>query len=94
MWPHEPDEFDAHHIAPDDADHGDAWYFVFSRGELIVKSVQGAPEPVTADDFRWFDAEVHFKRFLGRFGSRSWSSPSETRRVVSPMRNLGEAQRW
>ena len=42
MWPHEPDEFDAAHIPPDDADHGEAWYFVFSRGELIVKSVQGA----------------------------------------------------
>ncbi len=70
MWPHEPDEFDPHHIAPDDADHGEAWYFVFSRGELIVKSVQGTPEPVTADDFRWFDMEVSSKHFLGHYLNR------------------------
>lgn len=70
MWPHEPDEFDAAHIPPDDADHGEAWYFVFSRGELIVKSVQGTPEPVTADDFRWFDMEVSSKHFLGHYLNR------------------------
>lgn len=70
MWPKEPDEFDAAHVPPDDADHGDAWYFVFSRGELIVKSVQGTPEPITADDFRWFDMEVTSKHFLGHYLNR------------------------
>ena len=65
MWPHELDEFESAHIAPADADHGEAWYFVFARGELIVKSVAGAPTPITADDFRWFDMEVEQKHFLG-----------------------------
>ncbi len=70
MWPHEPDDLEAGHIPPEGADHGDAWYFVFSRGEMIVKSERGVPEPITADDFRWFDMEVHSKHFLGHFQSR------------------------
>jgi NAD+ diphosphatase len=70
MWPNQPDELDAGHIPPDDADHGDAWYFVFSRGELIVKSVEGSPEPITSDDFRWFDMEVTSKHFLGHYLNR------------------------
>lgn len=70
MWPNTPDELDAGHIPPDDADHGEAWYFVFSRGELVVKSVEGAPEPITSDDFRWFDMEISSKHFLGHYLNR------------------------
>ena len=69
MWPKDQDEFVANHIMPDGADSSDAWYFVFIRGELVCKTVQGAPEPITADDFRWFDAEVKSKHFLGHHGS-------------------------
>ena len=58
MWPKDQDEFVANHIMPEGADTGDAWYFVFMRGDLVCKTVQGAPEPITADDFRWFDVEV------------------------------------
>ena len=71
MWPHEPDELESGHVAPDDADHGDAWYFVFTpKGELITKSVEGIPEPITRDDFRWFDMEEHHKHFLGYYLNR------------------------
>lgn len=70
MWPHEPDELEAGHVAPDDADHGDAWYFVFTDGEMVTKSVQGTPEPITRDDFRWFDMEVQHKHFLGHYLNR------------------------
>lgn len=70
MWPDRPDEFEPAHIAPDDADHGDAWYFVFQRGEIVCKSEQGSPEPLTADDFRWFDMEVSSKHFLGHYLNR------------------------
>jgi len=70
MWPHEPDELDAGHVAPDDADHGEAWYFVFNAGELVIKSVQGTPEPITAEDFRWFDMQVTSKHFLGHYLNR------------------------
>ena len=67
MWPTEPDEFEPMHVEPEALDHAEAWYFVFSRGELICKSHQGAPEPVTGDDFRWFDMEVHSRHFLGHY---------------------------
>lgn len=70
MWPSEPDEFDADHVMPEGADHGDAWYFVFARGELVCKTQQGAPEPITADDFRWMDMQVHCKHFLGHYQNR------------------------
>ena len=43
MWPHEPDELESAHVAPDDADHGDAWYFVFTDAGLVTKNVQGTP---------------------------------------------------
>ena len=65
MWPHDPDEFEAHVAAPENAESGDAWYFVFNRGELVVKKGPGGPEPITADDFRWMDMEVDCKHFLG-----------------------------
>jgi NAD+ diphosphatase len=70
VWPDKPDEFEPNHIEPEDTDHGDAWYFVFSRGELICKSEQGAPAPITGDDFRWFDMEVRSKHFLGHYLNR------------------------
>ena len=83
MWPHELDEFDPAHIMPDGADHGEAWYFVFSQGELVVKSQAGVPEPITADDFRWMDMQVRCKYFLGHYLNRpcfalgAKGSPSE-----------------
>jgi NAD+ diphosphatase len=67
MWPDSPDEFSANHIMAERDNSGDAWYFAFMRDELICKSAQGIPEPITADDFRWFDAETTSKHFLGHF---------------------------
>ncbi len=70
MWPIQPDELEAGHVPPDGADGGDAWYFVFVGNELVVKMEHGAPQPITADDFRWFDMEVEHKHFLGSFRGR------------------------
>jgi NAD+ diphosphatase len=70
VWPSSPDEFQPDHVAPDGSDHGEAWYFVFASGELVCRSDRGAPEPVTADDFRWFDMEVRSKHFLGHYLGR------------------------
>ncbi len=70
MWPNEPDEFEANHIEPDDIDRGDAWYFVFLKGQLIVKSEQGGPAPITGDDYRWFDLETKSSHYLGQYLGR------------------------
>lgn len=70
MWPNEPDEFIPNHEMSAADDIGEAWYFAFLGSELICKSHQGAPEPITADDFRWLDLEVISKHFLGRYGTR------------------------
>ncbi len=70
MWPTDPDEFEPQHIEPDGVDHGDAWYFVFSKGEILCKTEGGVLEPVTADDFRWFDMQVTSKHFLGNYLNR------------------------
>ena len=70
MWPNEPDEFIPNHEMSAADDIGEAWYFAFLGSELICKSQQGAPEPITADDFRWLDLEVISKHFLGHYGTR------------------------
>lgn len=71
MWPNEPDEFVPNHDMQPESDNGDAWYFPFIGSELVCKSHQGAPEPITADDFRWLDLDVVHKHFLGHFGNRA-----------------------
>ncbi|MEM9624132.1 MAG: NAD(+) diphosphatase [Pseudomonadota bacterium] len=78
MWPNQPDEFDPDHNMPEGADHGDAWYFVFSAGELVCKSNHGSPEPVTADEFRWLDMQVDSKHFLGHYQNRPCFALSAT----------------
>ncbi len=70
MWPTDPDEFEPQHIEPEGVDHGDAWYFVFSKGEILCKTEGGVLDPVTADDFRWFDMQITSKHFLGYYLNR------------------------
>ena len=89
MWPDTPDEFEAAHMAPEDADHGDAWYFVFLRGELVCKVSQGAPEPITRDDFRWFDMEVSAKHFLGHYLNRPCFAVSAQGAMAEGYNTLG-----
>lgn len=89
MWPHTLDEFEPDHIEPDGADHGDAWYFVFTRGELLVKSNQGAPEPVTADDFRWMEMEVRSKHFLGTYAGRTCFAVGASGKAIEGYSTVG-----
>lgn len=89
MWPNSPDEFQPNHVAPNDADQGDAWYFVFSAGELVCKSNSGAPEPVTADDFRWFDMDVRSKHFLGHYLERPCFAVSASGKAAEGFSTVG-----
>ena len=67
MWPREADDFEPDHVEVEGSDNGDALYFAFKGDQLICKSSAGMPEPITGDDFRWFDAEVLSKHYLGRY---------------------------
>ena len=67
MWPREADEFEPDHVEVDGNDDGDSLYFAFKGDQLICKSSAGMPEPITGDDFRWFDVEVLSKHYLGRY---------------------------
>jgi NAD+ diphosphatase len=89
VWPDRPDEFEPNHIEPEGADHGDAWYFVFARGELVCKSERGAPEPITADDFRWFEMEVRHKHFLGHYHGRPCFAVSAEGRPAEGFAQVG-----
>lgn len=89
MWPNKPDDFDPTHIEPQDADHSDAWYFVFSQGQLICKSERGAPMPITGGDFRWFDMQVQSKHFLGHYLSRPCYALSADGAVMEGFSALG-----
>tara|TARA_B100000902_G_scaffold394578_1_gene451199 strand:- start:428 stop:1270 length:843 start_codon:yes stop_codon:yes gene_type:complete len=70
MWPNEPDEFVPNHEMQGEAENGDAWYFAFIGTDLVCKSHQGTPEPVTADDFRWLGLDIESKHFLGHYANR------------------------
>ena len=70
MWPTTPDEFEPNHIAPEGIERDSAWLFVFAKGQLIVKQENGAPAPITGDDFRWFDMEEISRHFLGSYAGR------------------------
>ena len=74
MWPREADDFEPDHLEEEGDDSGDALYFAFKGDQLICKNNSGMPEPVTGDDFRWFDVEVQSKHFLGRYqGNASYA---------------------
>ena len=71
MWPIEPDAFESFVSAPAGAETDDALYFTFIGERIVCVSEAGIPRAVTRDEFRWFDVEVSFKHYLGRWEGRS-----------------------
>ena len=71
MWPIEPDAFESFVSAPAGAETDDALYFTFTGERIVCVSEAGIPRAVTRDEFRWFDVEVSFKHYLGRWEGRS-----------------------
>lgn len=67
MWPLDPDDFEADHIESEKDKTLEALFFVFKGDQLVCKSNSGMPEPITSEDFRWFDVDITSKYFLGRF---------------------------
>lgn len=71
MWPSEPDAFESVVSAPAGAETDDALYFAFIGERIVCVSEAGIPRAVTRDEFRWFDVDVSFKHYLGRWEERS-----------------------
>lgn len=71
MWPFDPDGFEPELEPADDVDQAESWLFVHVGGKLAAIVEQGVPRPITGDEFRWLDVEVHSRHFLGRFRGRA-----------------------
>lgn len=67
MWPLTPDGFEPEVRPDEDAASGDSWMFVSVGRQMICIAEQGVPRPITADELRWVDVEIHARHYLGRF---------------------------
>jgi len=70
MWPLNPDGFEPDVRPDEDATSGDSWMFVSVGRQMICIAEQGVPRPITADELRWVDVEIHARHYLGRFRGR------------------------
>jgi NAD+ diphosphatase len=71
MWPFEPDGFEPEVVAGDDIEHAESWMFVIVENQLACVAEQGIPRPLTGDELRWLDVEIHSRHYLGRFRGRA-----------------------
>lgn len=71
MWPLDPDGFEPDVTPGDDVDRAEAWMFVIIEGQVAAIAEQGIPRPITGDELRWLDVEIHSRHFLGRFQGRA-----------------------
>ena len=71
MFDDGPSKFISETSPPANLDVADALYFVCLGDDVLSISEQGVPRPVTADEFRWVDLEVHYKHYLGRWEGRA-----------------------
>ncbi len=70
MWPINPDEFTSIVGEPEGLNEAEAWFFLFIAGEIVSLVEQGIPRPLTGDDLRWVDIDMHYRHYLGRFQGR------------------------
>jgi NAD+ diphosphatase len=70
MWPVDPEDFVSLTMPPENASRDDAWFFLQTPGGLVCLTEGGIPRPLTGDDLRWLDIEIHSEHYLGRFRDR------------------------
>jgi NAD+ diphosphatase len=70
MWPLEPDGFEPEINSADATPDGESWLFLLMDGQIACISEHGVPRPITGDELRWLDVEVHARHCLGRFRGR------------------------
>lgn len=65
MWPIDPNEFESTLTRPESVES--AHYFIFCEGSVLTAGGDSGWRPVSRDEFRWLDIEVHSEHFLGVF---------------------------
>ena len=93
MWLYEPDSFVSIAKDPNERVPEDALYFVFLRNNLLSIVEQGIPRAVTADEFRWVDAEVRAKIYLGTWRAKHCYA-LDANGSVPPGYSCGDLRSW
>ena len=93
MWLYEPDSFVSIAKDPNERVPEDALYFVFLRNNLLSIVEQGIPRAVTADEFRWVDAEVRAKIYLGTWRAKHCYA-LDASGSVPPGYSCGDLRSW
>ena len=70
MWPIDPEDFVSLTVPPDQASRNEAWFFLQTPQGIVCLTEQGVPRPITGDELRWLDIEVHSEHYLGQFRGR------------------------
>jgi NAD+ diphosphatase len=70
MWPIDPEDFVSLTVPPEQASRDEAWFFLQTPQGIVCLTEQGVPRPITGDELRWLDIEIHSEHYLGRFRGR------------------------
>lgn len=93
MWLFEPDSFVSIAKDPNERVPDDSLYFVFLRNNLLSIVEHGIPRAITADEFRWVDAEVDAKIYLGTWRNQHCYA-LDANGSVPPGYSSGELRSW
>ena len=70
MWPIDPEDFVSLTVPPEQASRDEAWFFLQTPQGIVCLTEQGVPRPITGDELRWLDIEIHSEHYRGRFRGR------------------------
>ena len=82
MWPYDPDDFESSLERPDSLEDGQL--FVVCDDDLLTTARDGVWQPLTFDEYRWLDLEIHSEQYLGRFRGRPCLTIAATLRSSVP----------
>lgn len=93
MWLTDPDSFVSLPKEPEDGTPGESICFVFIDGQLLSIVESGMPRPITSDEFRWVDAEVMARIYLGTWREQHCYAIEAQGAPVAPY-VLGDLHGW
>lgn len=93
MWLTDPDSFVSLPKEPEDGTPGESICFVFIEGQLLSIVESGVPRPITSDEFRWVDAEVIARIYLGTWREQHCYAIEAQGAPVAPY-VLGDLHGW